>query len=803
MSSLLQDLRTAFRTLRRAPLITGVALATLALGIGATTAIFSILHGVLFRTLSSPVAERVMAVSESSETQSSLRISYEDLRDWQQQATAFEALAAIRSQSVTVTGGDLQPERIRGLFVTASFFDVLDERPAFGRAIAPGEDIPSGERTAVLSHGFWQRRYGGEGGAIGETVLLNNEIHTIVGVMPPEFQFPFDTTEAWISLQTYPGALNRENRTFFILGRLADGVTADRAKDEMDAIVTRLSETFPDPNRGRASQVVPITEVLGGSRTGTMLTMLLAAVAAVLLIGCANVANLQLARAAGRQREMAIRTALGGGRRRLLRQLLTENLVLATGGGLLGLAVAQGSLKLLLGTGMGWVDRLYTIRLDPVVLGFAAALTLLTGLIFGLAPALKASRTDLAGSFREGGRSQSMGARSGRLRSTLVVAQMALAVILLVAAGLLIRSFGHLQRVDLGFAPDNLLTVQFRIPGNKYETDEQVVSFFDRMIERVAAVPGVQGVACGQNMPFAGDDQSVHFLKDGVDPGADVEVPRVGFNRVNTEFFEVLGISVRAGRALSTQDRLGGSPVAVVSQRLANDFWPGEEAIGRSFRLREAEDELFTVVGVVGDIHSRGVRDDPIPTVYAPQAQVPSRFATLALRVAADPLSYSAAVREAIWELDSDQPLWEVMTQNQRIEQWIGRDRFTASLLGVFSAVALLLAALGIAGVTAYSVGQRRQEIGIRLALGAGRRRILQMIMRQGFLMVAIGLGIGLLAALALSRTLAGTLFGVEALDLLSFTVAPVLLALVALLACYLPAQRASRIDPGVTLRDE
>ncbi len=800
MQSVWQDIRFAARTLGRTPLVTVVALLTLALGIGANTAIFSVMNGVLFNPLSAPQPDRLVVLHESNEDQSFLWMSYNSFLEYEQQSTTLQHVGAMRPQSVAVTGGDRPPERIRGMFVTAGFFDALGEQPAMGRDLLPGEDAPGDDRVAVLSYAYWQRRYGGES-ILGQIIVLNNYPHTIVGVMPQGFQFPYDDTSAWISLHTFPRPLD-QNVSMLAVGRLEPGATLEQAEEEMGLIAGRLAEAFPEFGNDRTGQLLPIKQLFVGERQQQLFVILLASVAMVLLIAAANVANLQLARATGRGREMAIRTAIGGERWRLMRQLLTENVLLAAVGGILGIAVAVGGIRLLVANGPGWIGSMYDVDMDLTVLGFVAVVSLATSVLFGLAPALRASRVDLTVSLREGSQALSTGFKGNRFRSALVVSQMALAVMLLIGAGLLVRSFQALQSVEVGFERDNLLTMQFRLPGNKYETNDQVVAFYDEMSERIRAVPGVLDVTFAQGMPFAGDEGRFEFLKDGVEPGSEVSVPMVFTNRVALNYFEAMGIPMLAGRTFNAGDREGSAPVAIVSQNLVDQFWPGEDVVGRTFRQR-GDTAAISIVGVVGDIRGRGLDSDWQAFAYFAHTQAITRFATIGVRVPSDPSSYTIAVRDAIWAVDEDQPVWEIMSQNERIGSRISSERFATSLLLVFSAVAMGLAAMGIAGVIAYMVGQRRHEIGIRLALGAERQRILAMVMGQGAMLLGLGLILGVLGAGALARLLAGLMFGVASVDVVAFTVAPLLLAGVALAAVYFPARRASRVDPGIALRYE
>ncbi|MEM8994099.1 MAG: ABC transporter permease [Acidobacteriota bacterium] len=686
---LARDLRFATRRLLQTPLVTGAAALTLAIGIGSTAAIFSLINGIFLNPLSAPEPQRLIDVYELSKDGRTLPMSYETYLDYRDGAESFEHLGLMRAQSVSVTGGGGAPERIRGLFVTASFFDALGEPMALGRSLAPGEDLPGGEYAAVISHGFWQRRFGGDPDVLGRTLHFNNIEHSIVGVMRADFRFPYDRTEAWISLQTFPGTLDRDNRTLFTVGRLRDGGGLEQARAELEAIAAGLAESYPDSHRDVSASAQPLAASLTGSRTQTLLGILLAAVATVLLVGVANVANLQLAQATGRRREMALRTAVGASRGRLAAQVMIENLLLALAGGALGIGVAYAGVYLVREHGPGWLGGLYAIAPDLRVFLFALCITTLTGLAFGLLPAYRAGRADLVDGLKDGGRGAGSSRRSGRLRSGLVIAQTALAAMLIINAGLLVRSFQNLQGIDLGFRSEGLMTVQFRLPANKYESDESVIAFFDELIAKVEALPGVEAAATALGMPFTGDDSRAQALADGVEPGAEVEVPTPYVNSVSPGFFAAMGIPRLSGRTFTHGDGADGLPVAVLSERAVTDLWPGgEDPVGRTLRFRGSEAEV-TVVGVVGAIYANGFRDGPDPVVYLVNRQNVVRFATLAARVAGDPYSHGPALKQAIWDLDPNQPVWEVISQVDRIGGSLGSNRFVASLLAVFAGIAL------------------------------------------------------------------------------------------------------------------
>ncbi|MEM6797353.1 MAG: ABC transporter permease, partial [Acidobacteriota bacterium] len=717
------------------PLLTLLAASTLALGIGGTTAIFSMVHGVLLNPFSAPEAHRLIEFHEREENGDRHFLSYPGFLDYRNQSETLEDLAVLRMQSVSVFGVGGPPERIRGAFVSASFFTVLREEPALGRAIQPGEDAPGGARTAVISHGFWQRRFGGERSALGSVLKFDNQDHTIVGIMPESFLLPLDATDAWISLHSTPGGLDRRARSLFTIGRLADGFALEDARQELTVLAAAFAEANPEDPQNVHADVVRLGEAVTGQRIRSLLTILVSAVAMVLLIGVANVANLQLAQASTRSREMAIRTAVGASGRSLVAQTLVESLLLALIGGLLGLAVAYGGVRLL--SGYGGLATRYSVEPNLQVLGFSCLISVLTGLLFGLAPARQTLKISLVDGLREGGRGSGSGRSNQRVRAGLVVLQMGLAVMLVIGAGLLLRSASNLRSIEVGFEKEQLLMVQFRIPENKYETEEQIRAFFDGVLESVGALPGVESAATALGMPFTGDEGTAAVLAEGVDPNTDAQLPSLSLNIVSLGYFETLGIPLLAGRTFDGSER-AGEPAVLLSREAASRVWPGQDdVLGKALSIRGGE-RRYRVIGVVDDIYSSGLRSGIDPMLYFCNLQEPSRFATLSARVVGDPYEHSEAVRQAIWSVDPDQPLWEIMSQADRIRGWNSFDRLITSLLSVFALVALGLAAIGIGGILAYQVTQRRREFSIRLSLGASRGRIIKMIFGQGLALVGV-----------------------------------------------------------------
>ncbi len=793
MEPLLQDIRYTFRTWIRRPAVILGSIFTLAIGIGGTTAIFSLANGIMFNTFSGDDADRMAFLLEAADDGSLNFVTYENFRDWQREAASFEHIGVFADQSVAVTG-DGRPERVRGMFVSGSFFDVTQATFPLGRAIRPDESVPGSNPVAVLSHGYWQQRFGGDLEVAGRTITLNNIVHTIVGVVARDFQFPWDRTSVWISLSTYPSNdFSRTRHAFFAVGRLREGITFETAEQNLDEVQGRIAAEYPDLATWSVTQVDPMREAIVGSDTRTLLLILLGAVGMVLLIVCANVANLQLVRTIAREPEIAVRMALGGGRRRIIRQLYVESVLLAAVGGTLGvvLAIAAHGAVRQIATLRGPVD----VGFDARVLFFSALVTLGTSVLFGLSPALHMAKTDVVMAIR---RAAAVTRGRARLRNTLVAAQMAIAVTLLIGAGLLAKSLMTLTRVDTGFDRVNLLTAEFRLPQNKYTTDESVVQLFDELRERLGALPGVQGAATARSLPFSGNESTMAFVAEGSDIDTD-DAPLVRRNQVSPNYFEVMDIPVLQGRTFTQADRADAPRVAMVSRALAERHFGGDDPIGKRF---QRGGELAAIVGVVGDVRT-SLEGVARASVYFPQAQEPAHFTSIALRTSITPHTLAEPIRQALWQLDADQPMWEIMTINERIATGLTDERVGTLLLATFALVALGLAAVGIGGVIAYMVKQRSRDIGIRMALGAGKLRVTSMVVGQGARLLAVGVVVGLAGSIALSRILESWLFGVEPFDLTVYATAPVVLMIVGIAACWIPARRATRVDPAVAMREE
>ena len=804
MDALKQDVRFALRTLRSRPTFTIVAALTLALGIGATTTIFSAVSAVLLRPLPWPEADRLVLVWGTRGTVRQNGAVYLDYLDWRSQSRSFSSLGVIRGQSVNLTGGD-QPERVTGEFVTANVFHMLGNTVETGRLFTDLEtEVATKQPVTVITDGFWRTRLGGRANAVGSTLVLNDQPFTIIGITKPSVVEPLGTPDVWLPIGYYPNQGDLDHRGqpgVLVLGQIRPGVSVASAQAELDAICGRLAATYPASNVGVGANAQPLADLVVGPVRTPML-IVFSGVGVVLLIACANVANLQLARAAARRRELSVRTALGAGRLRLVRQLLTESVVLSLIGGAFGVILARVSVSALAGQLLADVRVHGTVGLDASVLCFAAALTIGAGVLFGSAPAWQYSRGDVHDALSIRGDTAGGGGKA-RLRSVLVVGQMALCVVLLVSAGLLTRSLVALAHVRPGFDPSQTLTLQFRLPVTKYRTDAQIADMFTRSLAELRRVPGVESAALVRATPLNGNgDRYPYTVAD--EPIAD---PRRGpiaqLNVISPGYFETLRIPRLTGRDFTLQDRDSAEQVAIVNDRLAKHNWPNESAVGKRIRIGGPDAPWATIVGVVGTVKQFRLSEDPLEQAYVPYLQRPLIFTEAVVRTLGDPGAVAGAVRAAIWRVDPDQPVWRVRTMDRVLDEARGGPRLLVSLMVGFAVLSLLLAAVGVYGVMSYTVARRTHEVGIRIALGARRRQVLAMVLRQGMRTIGIALSIGLVAAVAIARLLSSELFGVSTSDPLTFAVVPLLLAVIALAACYLPARRASRVDPVVALRAE
>lgn len=799
-----QDLRYGARSLVKNPLFTLIAVMTLALGIGANTAIFSIVNAVLLRPLPYREPERLMTIwtTRPQQGRRQVRTSIPNFKDWREQSRVFEGMAAYGFNLYNLTGGG-EPEQIRGAQVSEDFFNVMGVRAALGRTFTPEEN--SGP-FVVLSDAFWRRRFNSAPGVIGKTLTLNGTNFTIVGVMPAQFDFPGQEAVIWNTLShALSGTPNQANsRTFSafsVVARLKDGVTPKQAQTEMDVIASRLQRQYPDTNANLGVNVIPLYELVVGNVRPAML-VLLGAVAIVLLISCANVANLLLARAVAREQEFAVRAALGAGRWRLIRQLLTESLLMALLGGFVGVLLAVWGISSLTRLNPGDVPRLDQVSIDGVVLGFTLLVTMLSGIIFGIAPALSA-KTNLSVALKDSGKG-AIGTRRGqRLRSVFVVSEIALALILLVCAGLMIRSFLRLLAADPGFNPHNLLTMQIILPASKYSDHQRIVNFHREVFERLSLQPGVEVVGAGTGLPPVFNQLRSSFMVEGYQPLREGAEASANFLSINPEYFKTLGIPLIAGRAFSDQDTERASRVAIISQRMVNRYFPDGRAVGGRISLGNgANPQWYEVVGVAGDVkYSGSLSSDDEDAIYLPYTQSPIYGMYLMLRGGADSLSLVASARSVVRSLDADVPIAKIKMMDEVIDSSVARPRLIVALLGLFGAIALALAVIGIYGVISYAVAQCGQEIGIRMALGARPSDVLKMMVGRGARLALAGVAIGVIGSFAVTRALGDLLFGVGPTDPLTFGVVATLLTGVAILASYIPARRAMKVDPVTALK--
>jgi putative ABC transport system permease protein len=804
MDSLAQDVRYAWRMLARNKAATAVLVLALAFGTGANAAIFSVVNAVLLRPLPYPEPDRLMAVWEDATAFGFPRNTPAPANylDWNKDNRTFADMAAYEDRSLALLA-DGAPERIQGFAVTANLFEVLGVVPALGRPFAAADDRPGAPEVVILSDGLWRRRFGASPAVLGTSVLLDGRPYAVVGVMPRGFGFPSARAQAWVPVAfTSETAASRGNHYLEVVGRLAAGASPAQATADLETIARRLEREYPETNKGIGALAVPLHEQKVGD-IRTSLLVLLGAVGLVLLVACANVANLLLARSVSRQREIAVRAALGAGRGRLVRQMLTESVILGLLGSLAGLLLARVSLRLLVPLVPESVAAPESIALDARVLVFTLGLALFTGFVFGMAPALHLSRTALAGAVREGTRSSEGGGR-GRTRGVLVAAEVALSLVLLIGAGLLIKSFDRLRRVDAGFRAERMLTMGVDLPSTAYPDAPRRRAFWDALLLRLPTLPGVESAAVITHLPLTFDGDNWLFLPEGQEDGGDGTLPVAVYRVVSRDYFRTVGIPLRRGRAFEETDRAGMPQVAVVNHKMAETYWPGQDPLGRRIRIGRGERALWlTVVGVVGDTRQTDIHQPPKPELYRAYTQAESGPRDIVVRSAGDPLSLAAAVAREVHALDPNLPVSDVRRMEDVASEAVARPRFQTLLLGVFAGAALLLALVGIYGVIAYSVAQRTREIGIRLALGATRADIVRAVMGPGFRLTLAGLGVGLVGAFATSRLLAGLLFGVSAIDAGVFAAVPALVLAVSLLAAYLPARRGALLDPVRALRWE
>ncbi len=796
----LSNLRQAIRSLRRAPAFTLAAVATLALGIGANTAIFSAVNGVLLHPLSYPDPDRLVVVWGRHTTIGRETASLPDFLDWRAQTRSFETLAAMTSTRFNVTGAG-EPEVVNGGIATANLLRVFKVVPAVGRGFRDDEERGGAPRVAMLGEGYWRRRFGAESDVVGSRILLSGVPHTVVGIVPAQLRLE-RPVDVWTPLAT---DTTRPRRADFltVFGRLRQGVPIDRAQQEMTTIMGRLEAQYPASNAGWSAEVVGLREQMIGEIRPALLVFM-GAVGLVLLVACANVANLMLARAAGRSREVTIRSALGASRRRLAGELLLESILLSLLGGTLGLLLALWGVEGLRALGPDTLPRVDEIGLDLRVLGFALALSLVTGLLFGLAPVWRMAGRDLHQGLAGGSRSVAGGSGVHRARSALVLGEVALAFMLLAGASLLLRSFERLQRVDPGFAADRVLTARVTLPRIAYPEEKRWLAFGQELLARTETEPGVRSAALVSDAPLGDSPPYSSFVIQGAEALAPAVVQDAAVFTATGSYFETLRIPLVRGRLFDTGDRSGGRDVALVSQAAAQRYWQGGDAVGARITFGDPADpevRWLTVVGVVGDVLHEGLNRQAYPQIYIPFEQSPVRSMVLAVRTAGDPMATVPVVRRAIAGLDPDLPLADVSTLEERKAVSLARPRVNAAVLGGFALAALVLAAVGIYGVVAYGVVQRTRELGIRMALGAGGSTLLRMVIRQGMMPVLGGMVFGLAGALAGGRLLRGLLFGVGSGDPTILALVTGFLVAVALAAMYLPARRASRSDPMIALR--
>jgi putative ABC transport system permease protein len=787
--------------LTKKPGFTMAAIITLAAGIGLNAAIFSIVNSILLRPLPYREPERLIQVWETykPDEMASGSASPNNFLDWKKQAQSFEGMTAINLWGYSLTGTSETTE-VFGMQVTTDFFDLLGVAPQLGRTFSPEEDQLDKRHVVVISHSFWQERFGGDANIIGKTIKLDNDVHTVIGVLRPDFRqselFTNYRSEIWVPLVLSPAANDRGRHHLRVIGRLKPGITIDRAQSEMTAIARQLEEAYPTTNTDRGINLVPLHEQATGSVRWALL-LLQCATGFVLLIACTNVANLLLSRVTTREKEMAIRSALGASRWRIVRLLLSESLALALIGGAVGLLIAVWGIDLLVSIAPKNIPRLDEISLDGRVFGFTLGLSFLTAIFFGLVPAWQATRINLNESLKEGGRSATRGQGS---RGAMVVAEIALTIVLLIGSGLLLRSLIQLQNVDLGFNPENLLTMRVSLLDINYPDRQRVANFYKESLARIEALPEVKSASLSSAPPIVPlSNMWVTFEIEGQpsDPGRE---PTAQYRLITPGYFHTMEMSLIKGRAFTERDTRDATQVAIINEGFAQRHFPDADPIGRKIVAGRTVREI---VGVVGNVRHRSLEEEADIELYVPHAQNPRGTVTVVIRTASDPERVVRAAQKAVWAGDSDAAVSNVMTMNQALSDVIARPRFNVFLLSIFSVIALMLAAVGIYGVMSYTVAQRTREIGVRIALGAQASDVLKLVVGQGMMLALIGVAIGIAGALGVTRLMSNRLYDVTATDPLTFIAVSGLMTAIALLACYIPARRATRVDPMVALRYE